>query len=189
MRSRPESCGKDSHETPCFIDGECLCCFSAEWLLCAAVEPVWVWMRRRLCSNRRLRSWRMSSGRWIQPGSRHDSNRFSSTGTSRHFTIHTAAGGVSADDAADDRDGLAADLSLRNLAINANRRPLHSETNKAAGRYVISCRLLCCAGGWEFEFAKAIHEKSTAVSCSCLCRHSFSTRFVLKEMDSPQKYL
>jgi hypothetical protein len=145
MRSRPESCGKDSHETPCSIDGECLCCFSPEWLLCSAVEPVWsLW--RRLCYWR-LRSRWMSSGSRLQPGSWHDSDRLSSTGTSRHVTIPAAAGCVSADDAADHRDGLAADLSLRNLAINANRRPLHSEMSKAAGRYVISCRLLCCAGG------------------------------------------
>lgn len=144
MRSRPESCGKDSHETPCSIDGECLCCFSLEWLLCSAVEPIWVWMRRRLCSSRRMRSWRMSSGHWLQPGSRHDSDRFSSTGASRHFTIHTTAGCLPAAAAADYRDGFAANLSIEKIGSSL-RGNTGSEMRSAAGRYVISCRLFCCA--------------------------------------------
>lgn len=163
MRSRPESCGKDSHETPCSIDGECLCCFSLEWLLCAAVEPVRVWMRRRLCSSRRMRSWRMSSGHWLQPGSWHNSNRFPSTGTSRHFTIHTAAGGLPTDDAADDGDGLSADVSLKKIGSSL-RGNTSSETRSAAGRYVISCRLFCCA---HVSFRDLQTESETCKSERC----------------------
>lgn len=116
MRSRPESCGKDSHETPYSIDGECLCCVTAERLLLArSVDSVW-WLPWRMC-HRRLRPWRMPSRRRLQPGSWHDSDRFPSTGTSRHFTIHTAAGGLPTDDAADDRNGLAANLPLSTRTV------------------------------------------------------------------------
>ena len=121
MRSRPESCGKDSHETPCSFDGECLCCFSAKWLLRTTVDPVWR-LRRRLC-HWRLRSRRMSSGHRLQPGRRHDADRLSPTGTSRHFTIHTAAGCLPTDDAADHRDGLAANLPLSTRTVPPVEKP------------------------------------------------------------------
>jgi hypothetical protein len=150
MRSRPEFCGKDSHETPCSIVGECLCCFTPERLLLARyVDAVW-WLPERLRD--RWMCPRNGPNR-LPPGWWNHSDRLprSDSGTGCLLALHEYASRLPAAVAANHRDGFAANLPLRfddqriSRISEYDAALLISDFRQAAGRYVISCRLFCCA--------------------------------------------
>lgn len=148
LRSHPESCGKDSHETPCSFDGECLCCFTVERLLLAR-HVAWRSVRRLLW---RLPDRRMCSRNGthrLQQRRRDNSDRLPRgySGTSCLLPVWTRTGRLSPAVAANHCDGFAADLSLRQSYLGLLVPPLETRSCGVVtvlnSRQCVSANRLC----------------------------------------------